>query len=883
MTDHDERTKVDEDLITDDTPVVVGMACRFAGADGLDAYWRRLLSGRGALGPTDRRPGVEGMAGGFLDGHDEFDARFFRISPNEAKCMDPQQRLLLQSVQHAVDDAHLSEDDLRELQCGVFATGLPGDYRTLVAQRPDVASGAHSFLGNAPSTLSGRISYYYDIGGPSITLDSACSSSLSALHVALLNVRAGHCGAAIVGAVSVFSTSEVLDFARNSRMSSPTGVSAPFTDAADGFVPAEGVAAVVVMRHAEARARGLRVHGAVVATGLNHNGTTNGLAAPSGRAQARLMTGVHGRDGVDVTRIAYVETHGTGTELGDPLELEGLKSAFDGVGDCLLGAVKPVIGHTLVCSGLAGVIKVLLGFQHGTIPPAAPPECPVSYLDLAPFTVNHTPLPWPSDQPLAAVSAFGFTGSNGHVVLRRPSRSTPPPHTGHGLPFCLSAESEESLDVLERRVRDLAENLPEERWWDLAHLLLRRPRREHWRVVGDEARLDPEARALVDLWRERDTDALRRRLTTPAELADITLPDYPFRARRHWVLDDAPPVREEPAPVAERLCVELSALLGFGDGEDRVRPATPIASLGLDSLSAVQLLAPYQQVENPVRARDLFGFATVADLAAAVAATGAAPMTTAAVTAPAKTAEVTTAEPGPQLRWHERGAGPTTVLLPPMNADHRAWTQQIPALLAAGRRVLVPEYPGHGSTPFDGDRFSLERLADEVAETVGDAGADLVGWSLGGCVAALVALRHPGRVRSLALVNCAPRHDDDVFERTLDLRHELRVHGGLLQAVFDRGGDLSAAFTAGASMDVLGAYFAALSAFDVVDHLPAITAPCLLLRGGGDCVVDTATAALLTAVPGASVRELPGHGHYAPLTAGRAVNEALTGFWALSA
>jgi acyl transferase domain-containing protein len=304
------------------TAPMLSSACRFAGSDGLAEYWERLRHGRGALGRTDRWPDEEGAAeyvGGFLEGHREFDARYFRISPNEARCMDPQQRLLLQSVQHAVDDAYLTAEDLRELRCGVFVTSLPGDYRTVVARREDIAFSTHSFLGNAPSTLSGRVSYFYDINGPSITMDSACSSSLTALHQALLNVRSGHCRCAIVGAVSVFSTPEVLRFARHSRMSSDNGACQPFTDAADGFVPAEGTAAIVVMRYDEARARGLRIYGAAVETGVNHNGTTNGLMAPNARPQSELIADVYGRRHLDTSRIAYVETHGTGTPLGEPI------------------------------------------------------------------------------------------------------------------------------------------------------------------------------------------------------------------------------------------------------------------------------------------------------------------------------------------------------------------------------------------------------------------------------------------------------------------------------------------------------------------------------------------------------------------------------------
>ncbi|MEU0742887.1 alpha/beta fold hydrolase [Streptomyces sp. NPDC006134] len=927
-----------DELLEDDTPVVVGMACRFAGSDGLGEYWERLRLGRSALGTTGRWAGEEDAAafvGGFLDGHQDFDARFFRVSPNEARCMDPQQRILLQTVQHAVDDGYLTAADLRDLDCGVFVAGLPGDYRSLVAQRSDVVYGTHSFLGNAPSTLSGRISYFYDINGPSVTLDSACSSSLAALHEAVLNVRAGQCRCAVVGAVSVFSTPEVLRFAQRSRMSSPEGASLPFTDAADGFVPAEGAAALVVMRYDEARARGLRVYGAVQATATNHNGTTNGLMAPSSRAQSRLIAELYEREGIDASRIAYLETHGTGTPLGDPIELEGLRSAFRraGADGCHLGAVKPLIGHTLVTSGLASVIKALLAFHHGTIPPVATTDEEVSYLDVAPFRVSTEPLPWPEDKPLCAVSAFGFTGSNGHVVLRRPADGPAggdavDRRPGRALPFCLSAESQGSLAALAGRVRALVAELPGDRLWDLSQLLLRRPRLTHEQVVvagtreelltgldapplsgedgpaprtADTGRLDDDLRDLVTHWRDRDTPALRRRLDAPADLARIALPAYPFERRRHWVIDEtsartpsAPRAQDAPEPVdegpVEELCARLSALLGFDEGKDEVVPGTRIASLGLDSLSAAQLLSPYQKAGSPIKAHDLFRHETVAGLAAAI---GGRPLASRQQQPPpdrndrggpaADTARPSRPAP-PLLRWSQYGdSGRPALLLPPLNCDQRAWTQQIPALLRQGRRIHVPEYPGHNDAPFDEERFSFEALADEVADYVRDTvegPADLVGWSLGGCVSTLTALRHPERVDSLTIVSCAPRYGEDAFERTLDLREELRLHGNLLEAVFGGGGDLAERFGGNASMDVLRCYYTALTAFDVVDRLPDITADCLVVRGLDDCVLDTEAVAQYSKIPGARVHELAGHGHYVPLTAARAFNKTLTAFWA---
>ncbi|MEU8891633.1 alpha/beta fold hydrolase [Streptomyces sp. NPDC048442] len=940
-----------DERLEDDTPVVVGMACRFAGSDGLEEYWERLRLGRSAVGTTDRWAGEEdgaGFVGGFLDGHQDFDARFFRISPNEAPCMDPQQRILLQTVQHAVDDSYLTAADLHDLDCGVFAAALPGDYRSLVAQRGDVVYSTHSFLGNAPSTLSGRISYFYDVNGPSITLDGACSSSLAALHEAVLNLRAGQCRAAIVGAVSVFSTPEVLRFAQRSRMSSPEGTSLPFTDAADGFVPAEGSASLVLMRYDEARSRGLRIYGAVQASGTNHNGTTNGLMAPSSQAQARLIAGLYERENIDASQIAYLETHGTGTPLGDPIELEGLRAAFRRAGGdgCHLGAVKPLIGHTLVASGLASVIKALLAFRHATIPPVAATEETASYLDVEPFRVSQEPLSWPQDKPLCAVSAFGFTGSNGHVVLRRlpdvPPSADVDRHPGRALPFCLSAESHSSLTALAGRCLALAAELPEDRLWDLSQLLLRRSHRTYEQVVvartrdelrtalgalasapdeesgppprsADIDRLEDSLRELVVLWRNQDTPALGRRLDAPADLAPIALPSYPFEKRRHWVIDEAPagtpapqrtqaapapPPQPEPEPepvvddaLVEQLCAQLADLLGFDGVKDRVVPDTKIVSLGLDSLSAVQLLSPYQKAGSPIKAHDLFRHETVADLAAAVGGRPLTPKEEPPAPGPLRRALPQTQLPQtqlpqpqlPQTQWSSYGdEGRPTLLLPPLNCDRRAWNQQIPALVRAGRKVYVPEYPGHQGVPFDEERFSFEALADEVAgflrDTV-DGPADLVGWSLGGCVSTLTALRHPEQVGSLTLVSCAPRYGEDAFERTLDLREELRLHGSLLEAVFGGGGNLAEKFGAQSSMDILRCYYTALTAFDVVDRLPEITADCLVVRGVGDCVLDAEAVAQYSRIPGARVREFEEHGHYVPLTAARDFNDTLTEFW----
>ncbi|ABC30230.1 Polyketide synthase modules and related protein [Hahella chejuensis KCTC 2396] len=920
--------------IQDDAIVVVGMAARFAGCDGLEAYWRAIMQGTSQLTATERwrRQGAGEFVGGFLPDYDHFDAGFFKISPNEAKCMDPQQRLLMQSAQHAIDDSYLGLEELRELQCGVFAVSLPGDYKFVVAGRPDQAFSTHSFLGNATSTLSGRISYFYDFNGPSLTLDTACSSSLSALHEACLNIQAGHCGAAIVAAASVFSTPELFEFAQRSNMSSPSGRCAAFSDDADGFTPAEGCASVILMRYGEAKVRGLRVYGAIIATGLNHDGKSNGLMAPNAQSQSKLIRDLYRRHEVDVERLAYVETHGTGTHLGDPIEMRGLTEAFKHSGkdyDCLLGAVKPIIGHTLVCSGLAGIIKVMLSFRHETIPPFPPLRKTNALIDFAGFSMNFAPQPWPQDKTLCAVSAFGFTGSNGHVLLQKmPStrRKTTDCWTGDVLPFCLSAQSRHSLIASVAQLRQLVGTLAEDALYDLSQLLLRRPRYgQHCVVIaanksdllsalaqlaheldaGEAVRdaplavrelaLSTENLALVTLWRSGEQQDMRRRLEAVASLnPDVDAPVYPFDGKRYWI-DDREDEQAIDAAVSapldsafstdaimEELRATVSDLLGFAP--DELPKDALIEDLGLDSLSALKLLAPYQQRGPGLQAHDLFKYRTLADLATAIAASGVESATVVEDNAIAKAPRENTTPiaSGPMAQWLSYGEGRPVILAPPLNTSAEAWTQQINALTQSGRRVLIPIYPGHKNCPFDAAVFSLERLAENMAvfikKELNSGAVDLVGWSLGGCLSCLIAIHHPDLVRSLTLISTAPSFGDDVFGNTLDLHDELRAHRDILEVVFDGAEDIVASLGAGAPMNVLRYYYDALMRFDVNARLGGIAIPVLLIHGQNDCVIDEATFDQLRRIPQAAELVVEKHGHFIPLTASRFFNTQLLRF-----
>ena len=414
---------------------IVGMACRFPGADDLAAFWRQLATGENAV--TDGRqdsgswhgvtgdPAAEDAAdrhGAFVEGLDRFDSRFFRIAPIEARTMDPQQRLLLETSWQALEDAGIDPGRLKGSRTGVYAGVGGSEYRRLIAasDRDD------GYFGSNPGVAVGRIAFTLGLEGPAVPLDLACASSLVAVHQAVVGLQQGEVDLALVGGVNAILDPSVMKFLTEVGMLSPSGQCWAFDSAADGYVRGEGCGIVVLKRLSAAEAAGERIWGVIRGSAVNQNGASLGLTLPNGPAQERAMEEALARAGVAPAEVDYLEAHGPGTIVGDPIEVQAAATVY-GRGRAaerplLIGSVKTNIGHLESAGGVAGLIKTVLAMQQGVIPKHLHfrnPNPEIAWEQL-PVQVTAEATPWPrvpDRPPLAGVNVFGISGANAHVVV----------------------------------------------------------------------------------------------------------------------------------------------------------------------------------------------------------------------------------------------------------------------------------------------------------------------------------------------------------------------------------------------------------------------------------------------------------------------------------
>ncbi|RKN71624.1 SDR family NAD(P)-dependent oxidoreductase [Streptomyces klenkii] len=591
----------------DDPVVIVGMAGTLPGARDLDAFWAALQRGgdlfsevpadrwdsRAHYGDPAQHPDRTRVTrAGFMPDTDRFDPLFFGISPREARWMDPRQRMLLRTVWAALEDAGIDPARLAGTDTGLFVGVGSSEYAELV-QRSGTATDAYSSTGLTPSMLANRISYHLDLRGPSEPVDTACSSSLVALHRAAEALRLGHCDTVVAGGVSLMLSPVTFASLERAGMLSPDGVGRAFDKDAAGYVRGEGVGAVVLKRLSRALADGNPVLAVLRGTAVNHGGRSNSLTAPNPRAQAEVIVRAHREAGVDPATIGYIETHGTGTVIGDPAETNGLRQAFTelyrdwghqapAAPHCALGALKNTIGHLEPAAGIAAVLRVLLSMRHGRITgdPHGPELNPHLALDGTPFEVAVDGRTWEPAAPgvprRAGVSSFGYGGVNAHVVLEEYPADEPAPAAGWAVvtlsartPEQLRASAQALVDARDTWAHDLAgtaHTLQAGRTEHAERLAFAADSGEHAVatlrrfLAGDLSGLhlghvDRHAdRAPFDGHGDEETAAAWVRGATVDWSARTTgtpklrsLPPYPFAAERHWFTDGASTAPAAPA------------------------------------------------------------------------------------------------------------------------------------------------------------------------------------------------------------------------------------------------------------------------------------------------------------------------------------------------
>ncbi|WP_445168118.1 type I polyketide synthase [Mycolicibacterium sp. Dal123E01] len=483
---------------TDEPIAIIAVACRFPGSPDADAYWEVLSGGVDAISeipedrfdvdqfydPDQQTPGkIYTRSGGYLDSVDGFDPEFFGISPREAVWIDPQQRLMLEIAWESLERAGYAPFSLRGSRTGVFVGVGANEYSHLLSGESVENLEAHFITGNALNAIAGRVAFTLGLEGPAMAVDTACSSSLVAVHQASQALHSGDCDMALAGGVNVLLSPASIVAASRARMLAPDGRCKTFDAAADGYVRGEGCGVLVLKRLSDAQRDGDRICAVIRSSAVNQDGASSGLTVPNGGAQQRLITAALTRAGLTGADVDYLEAHGTGTPLGDPIEVQAAAAVYGAGRDpsrpLLMGTAKTNIGHLESAAGVAGLVKVVLSLQHELLPPNLHFQNPSPHIPWAslPVRVLDEPTPWHANgRPRrAGVSSFGFTGTNAHVLIEEapqpvaddatdePVESTTT-HEPAREPLSLlplSARSAQGLNALAQRYSSWLETHPE--------------------------------------------------------------------------------------------------------------------------------------------------------------------------------------------------------------------------------------------------------------------------------------------------------------------------------------------------------------------------------------------------------------------------------------
>ncbi|HET6169741.1 MAG TPA: beta-ketoacyl synthase N-terminal-like domain-containing protein [Terracidiphilus sp.] len=607
---------------------VVGMGCRFPGAENPDEFWRLLSEGRDATAEAPAGRDSRLGRGGFLRKIEEFDHEFFHVTPREATAMDPQQRVLLEVAWEALEDACIPGTSLFATNTGVYVGACSFDFALWRSRRMDEGhTDSHFATGAALSVAAGRLSYFLGLNGPAITVDTACSSSLVAVHHACAALRAGECEAAIAGGVSLLLAPEYSVNFRKAGMLASDGHCKTFDAAADGFARAEGCGLVVLKRLSDALHAGDRVRALILGSAVNQDGASGGLTVPSGPSQEAVIRKALRNARRTPGQIDYIEAHGTGTSLGDPIEVQAVNEVFTGRDRPLaIGSVKTNIGHCEAAAGVAGLIKTILAIEEGALPRHLHFERANPNLDLTrlPLRVVTEPQAWPSrpgEPRRAGVSAFGFSGTNANVIVEQAPAAEVQDTDPRQLPFVLSAASDKALRAM---AGNWAAWLKGNDGVPLADICAA----AFWGRSRLECSLGLKSESVQVLieelhrFAETGTAAPGVRVNVPAHepahrpWRRLSMPLYPFQRTRHWLEGPATKTLRIEGDFRAWLAGELAEIIGEIDAT-QIDTRRGFADLGLDSIMAAQLAEAIERelgIDVPVMT--VFNYPTLQDLAA---------------------------------------------------------------------------------------------------------------------------------------------------------------------------------------------------------------------------------------------------------------------------